>query len=341
VDVEVWNPDMVHGFTTSAFHVDGALAPGVASTDPLDGAQEVDPGVSPRVVFSEAMLPSSIGQETVRLLSADGTAVPQASGSPTLSADGRVATLDPASPLAYATTYRIEVVGGAAGVLDLSGLPMGATDLQPSGFTVAADLAGPVITDVRAESVDATGATILWTTDEPATSEVAWRRLDDPAYVTTEVDSALVVSHQVRLSGLTPGISYVYEAKSADLGGNLSMSSPDQTFTTMLCGSDAGCDDGLFCNGTETCDLASGLCLPGEPIVCAAPQQCDELADACASDPQAPPLPIGPGTAWHFFQGAAEPPPDWTSPTSTTPGGARDPVVSATARTAPPCTPPP
>ncbi len=314
VDVEVLNPDTVHGFGRGAFRVERAIAPGVASTDPPDGAQAVDPGVSPRIVFSEAMLPSSIGPETVRLLAPDGTAVPQAPGSPTLSADGLVAVLTPASRLTYDTTYRTEVVGGAAGVLDLSGLGMSATDRQAIGFTVASDLAGPVLTDVRAESVDPTGASILWTTDEPATSQVAWRRVGDPEYATTEVDPALVDSHEVRLWGLTPGIAYEYHARSADLSANPSQSSPDQTFTTVLCGSDAGCDDGLFCNGIERCALDSGLCLPGEPIACTPPQQCDETGDACAQpEPEATPLPIVAGMAWHLFQGATEPPSDWNS----------------------------
>jgi hypothetical protein len=137
----------------------------------------------------------------------------------------------------------------------------------------------------------------------------------EPEYATTEVDPALALSHEVALTGLTPGVSYEYHARSADSGGNPSASSPDGTFTTRLdgCLSDADCGDGLFCNGTERCDLGSSLCLPGEPIACAPPQQCDEAADACAGGPEAPPLPIGPGALWHLFQGATEPPSDWTS----------------------------
>jgi hypothetical protein len=34
------------------------------------------------------------------------------------------------------------------------------------------------------------------------------------------------------------------------------------------CCDDAGCDDGIFCNGPETCDLATGLCQPGIPLNC-------------------------------------------------------------------------
>jgi len=50
-------------------------------------------------------------------------------------------------------------------------------------------------------------------------------------------------------------------------------------FFTVGCGSDAECDDGLFCNGEETCnDL--GLCLDGA-APCADEEQCDEELDSC------------------------------------------------------------
>ena len=42
---------------------------------------------------------------------------------------------------------------------------------------------------------------------------------------------------------------------------------------------DPPCDDGLFCNGPETCDAGLG-CLAGEPP-CALPLVCDESASAC------------------------------------------------------------
>ncbi len=46
------------------------------------------------------------------------------------------------------------------------------------------------------------------------------------------------------------------------------------------CTDDAGCDDGAFCNGTETCDTDTGQCNVGE-APCVEPQVCDEEADAC------------------------------------------------------------
>ena len=42
---------------------------------------------------------------------------------------------------------------------------------------------------------------------------------------------------------------------------------------------DALCDDGLFCNGTETCDLLSGCQRGSDP--CDTPDECDEETDEC------------------------------------------------------------
>ena len=46
------------------------------------------------------------------------------------------------------------------------------------------------------------------------------------------------------------------------------------------CLADAECDDGLFCNGGETCD--AGACSPGAPPVCSAPTPfCDDAEATC------------------------------------------------------------
>jgi hypothetical protein len=51
----------------------------------------------------------------------------------------------------------------------------------------------------------------------------------------------------------------------------------------------AACDDGLYCNGSETCDLLQG-CVAGAAVACddavaCTLDSCDELADACAHAP--------------------------------------------------------
>jgi hypothetical protein len=53
---------------------------------------------------------------------------------------------------------------------------------------------------------------------------------------------------------------------------------------------DALCDNGVFCDGAETCDLASTECLPGTPVDCddgigCTQDSCNESAQACDNLP--------------------------------------------------------
>ncbi len=60
---------------------------------------------------------------------------------------------------------------------------------------------------------------VVWTTNTPANSSVSYGTT--PAYGTsTPVDSAMVTSHQVTLSGLAAGTTYYYQVNSTDSKGN-------------------------------------------------------------------------------------------------------------------------
>ncbi len=147
--VTVVNPDQSFGTKSSAFTVTAQdAAPTVSSTTPAAGATDVPVTVQPTVTFSEAMDASTITSTTLRLLDETGAAVAQASGSPTLSADGLTATITLAADLAAEATYRIYVVGGTSGVKDAGGTPMDADWEQSPGFTTAvgADTTGPRVT---------------------------------------------------------------------------------------------------------------------------------------------------------------------------------------------------
>ena len=99
---------------------------------------------------------------------------------------------------------------------------------------ITPDLTPPVISDVTAVDITATGATITWTTDEPATSQVEYG-LTAPGYSTsTTEDPTLVTSHSVVLTGLTSGTTYHYKVKSRDTSGaSLWTSSDDYAFNTL------------------------------------------------------------------------------------------------------------
>jgi len=53
-----------------------------------------------------------------------------------------------------------------------------------------------------------------------------------------------------------------------------------------LCDEDADCNNPLFCDGVETCDLNTGLCQDGATVVCGEGETCDEALDACGPVPQ-------------------------------------------------------
>jgi hypothetical protein len=100
-----------------------ATAPTLVTRAPAAGATDVDVSANVVATFSEAMHPSSLGASTFTL-------VPAAGGAPvaaavTRSADGTVATLDPAGPLAAGTAYTATVTTGAS---DLAGNPLAAAE---------------------------------------------------------------------------------------------------------------------------------------------------------------------------------------------------------------------
>jgi len=50
--------------------------------------------------------------------------------------------------------------------------------------------------------------------------------------------------------------------------------------TCVACTQSSDCDDGVGCNGVETCNVGGGVCVPGTPVVCGDGNDC--TSDACA-----------------------------------------------------------
>ena len=231
-NLDVNDPDGVFGTGTGIFTVQAAVAPTIVSTTPADGATGMSLTTIPTVTFSEAMSPASISSATVKLLDSTGAAVPLAAGSPSLSSNGLTATITPAASLTSGKTYKIQIVGGVSGVLDLANHGMASTMTQTTGFSVGSDTTPPVISAVSSSAVGATGATVTWTTDEAGDSQVFYRKLGASAYQQTAINGTLATSHSVVLNGLDPSATYEYYVQSADAAGNAATSSPTKTFVT-------------------------------------------------------------------------------------------------------------
>ncbi|WLE98125.1 MAG: C1 family peptidase [Candidatus Electrothrix communis] len=62
------------------------------------------------------------------------------------------------------------------------------------------------------------------------------------------------------------------------------------SLTALACSSDAECNDGVYCNGEETCNSNTGACLAGTPVTCAedgifcnGEEVCNEANQSCGS----------------------------------------------------------
>lgn len=87
----------------------------------------------------------------------------------------------------------------------------------------------PQISSVAVGSITSTGATITWSTDTPADSNVHYGT--DANYGTNASEPSLVTGHQVALIGLTPATTYHFQVESRDATG-VDSASGDLTFTT-------------------------------------------------------------------------------------------------------------
>jgi hypothetical protein len=100
----------------------------------------------------------------------------------------------------------------------------------PTDPTATTDTTALVITDVEVASVDTAAATIVWSTDRPASGFVEYG-------TTTSLGSASALeavrdtAHVVTLSGLTAATTYQYRVRAADSLGSAAISTRG-TFTT-------------------------------------------------------------------------------------------------------------
>src|SRR6185295_3746947 len=88
----------------------------------------------------------------------------------------------------------------------------------------------PVISNVTSTLIHTTFATITWSTDVAADSEIDYG--PTTAYGAIYTDPSNVTSHNLTLTGLTQGTTYHYRVRSAN--GGPQTTSGDFTFATTL-----------------------------------------------------------------------------------------------------------
>lgn len=88
----------------------------------------------------------------------------------------------------------------------------------------------PIISGVQAVRVTTSSADIIWMTDEAADSKVEYGIT--AAVLTSVTNGSLLTSHTLHLTGLAPGVTYVFRVTSADAVGNTRVDLTFYTFRT-------------------------------------------------------------------------------------------------------------
>jgi PKD repeat protein len=196
-----------------ATFMDDNTAPTVVSHSPTGTGV----GTTITITFSEPMNKSSAEEAF--------SVSPSVAG--TFSWTDNTMTFTSGMDLSYETTYTVTIDTAAA---DLAGNHIESAYSWQFTTETAPDTTPPVISDVGASDATISTIAITWTTDEPATSQVEYG-LNTSYVSSTTIDTDLVTTHHVTLTGLLSDTPYHYRVKSMDAADNLAVSGDHRSFT--------------------------------------------------------------------------------------------------------------
>lgn len=144
--------------------------------------------------------------------------------------------------------------------------------LAAAVLLLAAPAWATTITNLALTAQSGTGATIQWTTNVPATTQLFYG-VGGPTN-STPINRTLVTSHTVALQGVVNGATYSYYASSTDVGNNNAIS-PVQVFTVCTAGAGLTNVNGTINNYYEYGDYTFSWVTPSgysiQPTVCGQP----------------------------------------------------------------------
>jgi hypothetical protein len=145
---------------------------------------------------------------------------------------GSASTLD----ATLVTAHSVTLTGLAAGttydfaVVSANAASQSSTSPNAVVTTTALNAVPPYVGYVAAWGINNTGATVTWSTDVPATAQLAYGTSSALGQL-SPLQTAMTASHGVILTGLNPGTEYYFVAQSTGAGGATGYSAA-MTFTT-------------------------------------------------------------------------------------------------------------
>lgn len=159
---------------------------------------------------------------TATITDANWSSATQAAGEPAPQVAGSSETFT-VTGLSSNTTYyfALKTSDEASNASGISNVPNGLTSQAPS--SAPTDSTAPSISAVASSNIAFSSVTITWSTDEASDSQVEYGKTTSYGSETT-LDTSLVSSHTINISGLLAQTTYNYRVKSKDSSANLATS---------------------------------------------------------------------------------------------------------------------
>jgi hypothetical protein len=224
------NPGTTYSYTVAAYDAVGNVSAMSSAAKGTTFGSGANPSVS---ITSPSNAATVSGTITVSANATDGAGITgvqfQIDGT---NLGGQIAGSGPS----YSTSWNTTAVANGGHTVTAIATDTGNRSAS-SSVTVTVNntgTSGLVISGVSAGSITSSGATITWTTNVPASSQVAYGTTSSYSSI-SPLDSTLVTSHSVTLTGLSPSTTYHYQALSQDSNGDMAHST-DSTFPTAPAG---------------------------------------------------------------------------------------------------------
>lgn len=225
------NPSTTYSYAIAAYDAAGNVSAQSSKVSATTPASSSGPAVT---IVSPASGATLSGTVTVTANATDSTSI----ASVQFQVDGaNLGSAVTGSGPGYSTSWNTTTTSAGSHTLsatatDTAGLT--ATVGIPVTVSNSQLVQQPVISAVSASAVTSSGATILWTSNEPSSSQVEYGTAATYGS-TTSINQTMLTSHSVALTGLQPSTTYYYEVLSQDANGNLN-SLGGFTFTTSAPG---------------------------------------------------------------------------------------------------------